>query len=178
MTKRQVFYSFHYEKDVLRTQQIRNIGMIEGNSPASANDWEEIKKKGDTSIKNWINTTMQQRSCVIVLIGNETYARPWVKYEIERAWDSNKGLFGIFIHNINCPRNGKCLKGRNPFDNAVRDGVPLSTRIACYDPTPEDAYTSIRVNISTWIETAITTASTRGIAANPPIIGSLFQFPK
>jgi len=29
MAKRQVFYSFHYANDVMRVQQIRNIGMIE-----------------------------------------------------------------------------------------------------------------------------------------------------
>lgn len=29
MTKRRVFYSFHYENDVMRVQQIRNIGVLE-----------------------------------------------------------------------------------------------------------------------------------------------------
>ena len=37
MAKRQVFYSFHYANDVMRVQQIRNIGMVEGNSPVSPN---------------------------------------------------------------------------------------------------------------------------------------------
>lgn len=27
--KRKVFYSFHYEKDVFRVQQVRNIGKLE-----------------------------------------------------------------------------------------------------------------------------------------------------
>ena len=31
MAKRQVFYSFHYENDVRRAAQIKNIGVIEGN---------------------------------------------------------------------------------------------------------------------------------------------------
>jgi len=43
--KRKVFYSFHYKKDVMRAAQIRNIGLLEGNSPVSDNEWEKIKKK-------------------------------------------------------------------------------------------------------------------------------------
>ena len=42
----EVFYSFHYDRDVMRVQQIRNIGMIEGNQPVSANQWETVKKSG------------------------------------------------------------------------------------------------------------------------------------
>ena len=30
-----VFYSFHFDNDVMRVQQIRNIGSIEGNSPTT-----------------------------------------------------------------------------------------------------------------------------------------------
>ena len=43
-TKRQVFYSFHFDNDVFRVQQIRNIGAIEGNTPVSPNEWETVKK--------------------------------------------------------------------------------------------------------------------------------------
>ena len=45
MAKRQVFYSFHYANDVMRTQLVRNIGAIEGNAPASANEWGNSKEK-------------------------------------------------------------------------------------------------------------------------------------
>ena len=39
MAKRQIFYSFHYDNDVFRVQQIRNIGALEDNKPVSVNDW-------------------------------------------------------------------------------------------------------------------------------------------
>ena len=84
--KRQVFYSFHYKNDVMRVAQIRNIGAIEGNKPVSENEWEEVKKKGNQAIEKWIDDNMQNRSCVIVLVGEETSNRQWVKYEIEKAW--------------------------------------------------------------------------------------------
>ena len=51
MAKRQVFYSFHYDNDVFRVQQIRNIGALEDNEPVSANKWETVKRGGDASIK-------------------------------------------------------------------------------------------------------------------------------
>lgn len=40
MAKRQIFYSFHFDNDVMRVQQIRNIGAIEDNKPISPNDWD------------------------------------------------------------------------------------------------------------------------------------------
>ncbi|HPL67084.1 MAG TPA: TIR domain-containing protein [Smithellaceae bacterium] len=154
--KRQVFFSFHFDNDVMRVQQIRNIGAIEDNKPVSANDWEEIKKKGNDAIKKWINENMAYRSCVVVLIGEETAKRPWVRYEIEKAWNDGKGLLGIYIHNIKCPRNGTCDKGPNPFDEFnFKNGNKLSTAVKCHNPKSTDAYNDIKNNIDDWIESAI-----------------------
>lgn len=155
MAKRQIFYSFHYSNDVMRVQQIRNIGALEENKPVSANEWENVKKGGDTAIKRWINDNMQNRSCVVVLIGTETANRPWVKYEIEHAWKEGKGILGIYIHNIKCPNNGKCSQGANPFEKVTVDGKKLSTLVNCYNPSPTDAYGDIASKLEGWIETAI-----------------------
>ena len=160
-TKRQVFYSFHFDNDVMRVQQIRNIGSLEDNKPVSANDWEEVKKKGDAGIKKWINDNMDYRSCVVVLVGEKTAARPWVKYEIEKAWKDGKGLLGIYVHNLNCPKktkatgNGKCNQGANPFDSfKFKKGDKVYT-IKCHNPKSTDAYNDIKNNIEDWIEAAI-----------------------
>lgn len=156
MPKRQVFYSFHFDYDVMRVQQIRNMGAIEDNKPVSANDWEEVKKKGKAGIEKWIDDNMNYRSCVVVLIGEETANRPWVKYEIEKAWKDGKGLLGIHIHNIKCPRNGKGAKGKNPFDQfKFNDGSLLSSKVNCYNPDSNDAYNDIKDNLESWIEAAI-----------------------
>lgn len=156
MPKRQVFYSFHFDNDVMRVQQIRNIGAIEDNKPVSVNDWEEVKKKGKAGIEKWIDDNMNYRSCVVVLVGEETAERPWVKYEIKKAWNEGKGLLGIYIHNIKCPRNGKCNKGNNPFDQfTFEDGLKLSSVVKCHNPDPRDAYNDIKNNIEAWIEAAI-----------------------
>ena len=156
MLKKQIFYSFHFNNDVMRVQQIRNIGVIEGNTPASTNDWESIKKKGDSAVEKWIDDNMKYRSCVVVLVGEETANRKWVKHEIKKAWKDGKGLLGIYIHNIKCPRNGTCNKGTNPFEQfAFDDGAKLSSKVKCYNPNSSDAYNDIADNIADWIDAAI-----------------------
>jgi hypothetical protein len=155
MAKRQVFYSFHFDNDVMRVQQIRNIGALEDNKPVSANDWEAVKKKGDVAIEKWINDNMNYRSCVAVLIGTETANRKWIKYEIEKAWKDGKGLFGIYIHNLKDPTKGKCAQGANPFTQWTFKQSGTATQIACYNPNPADAYGDIAKNMEKWVETAI-----------------------
>ncbi len=155
-TKRQIFYSFHFDNDVMRVQQIRNIGALEDNKPISANKWEEIKKKGKDSIEEWIADNMNYRSCVVVLIGEETANRPWVKYEMKKAWRDGKGLLGIYIHNLKCPRNGKSNKGENPFTQyTFKDKDGNIKVIPCHNPNSSDAYNDIKNNIEDWVEAAI-----------------------
>lgn len=154
--KRRVFYSFHFDNDVMRVQAIRNIGAIEGNAQVSANEWEQIRRN-DSSIEKWIDENMKYKSCVIVLVGGQTSSRPWVKYEIKKAWDDKKGLLGIYIHNIKCPRNGTCNQGLNPFDQFTFDnGSKLSSLVKCYNPNLFDAYNDIAKNLEKWIDEAIT----------------------
>ena len=102
---------------------------------------------------------MKYRSCVVVLIGTETASRPWVKYEIEKAWRDGKGLLGIYIHNLRDPRTGTCAKGANPFSQFTLNGKPFDQVVPCYDPSFWDAYNDIRKNIDSWIENAIAVRS-------------------
>ena len=155
MAKRQVFYSFHYDNDVFRVQQIRNIGALEDNQPASPNTWETIKRSGDDAIKKWIDNNMQNRSCVIVLVGEQTAYRKWVKYEIDKAWNDGRGLLGIYIHNIKDPIYGYCRQGDNPFACFSLGTIRLSEIVPCINPNPRDAYNDIRNNMDKWIEEAI-----------------------
>lgn len=163
MAKRQIFYSFHYDNDVFRVQQVRNMGALEDNKPVSSNDWEEVKRGGEAAIEKWINETMEYRSCLVVLIGEETANRKWVKHEIRKAWGDGKGVLGIYIHNLRDPRTsqnfplyGKSVKGVNPFDQfTFESGAKLSTVVKCYDPNNNNTYQDIADNIEEWVEKAI-----------------------
>ena len=75
MAKRRVFFSFEYNKDNWRANQVRNMGKVDGWSTFSGNDWEEVKSKTDAKIKDWIDSQMAQRSCLVVLIGASTSGR-------------------------------------------------------------------------------------------------------
>lgn len=161
MAKTKIFYSFHYDLDVFRVQQIRNIGALEDNEPVKPNEWEEVKKKGDAAIEQWIDETMKDRDCVVVLIGMETSNRPWVLTEICKGWNKKKGIVGIYIHNLKCPsaaRAGKvatCTKGNNPFDKVTIGDKPLSDFVVCHDPNATDAYGDIKKNLESWVKAAI-----------------------
>lgn len=156
MARKPVFYSFHFNNDVMRVHQIRNIGALDGNAPVSPNDWERLKRSGDSAVKRWIDENMRYKRCLIVLVGSQTASRPWVRYEIEKAWNDGKAVIGVYIHNLRCPRTGTCAKGRNPFENfTLTDGRKLSTLVPVYDPNPANAYRDIADNIASWIDGAI-----------------------
>lgn len=156
---RQVFFSFEYNKDSWRASQIRNMNVVSKSSTFSDNDWETIKSKSDNSIKNWINEQMAMRSCIVVLIGETTSTRKWVKYEIEKAYELGKGIVGIYIHGLKDENGEQTEKGRNPFYNVfTNNGERLSKYVACYDPlykSSKDIYDDISNNIDYLIENAI-----------------------
>jgi hypothetical protein len=156
MARVPVFYSFHFGNDVMRVQQIRHMGMIDGDEPVSKNEWETVKRNGAGAIERWIEGSMKYKRCVVVLIGTDTHARPWVQHEIKKAWADNRGLVGIHIHNLNCPNSGTCAKGSNPFSQFVfHDGDGNLHVPPVYDPPAHDAYGHIRNNLAAWVDDAI-----------------------
>ncbi len=154
---RKVFFSFHYENDNWRVQQIKNMGIIEGQKICNSNEWEQVKRCGDSSIKKWIDNNMHGCSCVVVLIGSQTASRKWVKYEIKKAWEDGKTLLGIYIHRLKDSNGNFDQKGENPFDNLKikSSGIPLSSFVDIKEPNFYDAYSDIKNNLSKWIEDAI-----------------------
>lgn len=159
MAKRQIFYSFHYDKDVWRVQQIRNMHVIEGNEPISKNAWEDVEAGGDAKIQKWIDDNLRYRSCLIVLIGSDTAGRKWIDYEIKKAWKDGKGVFGIYIHNLGDSIGKTDTKGKNPFlgTNFTKNGN--SVTLATYDPPSTNVINTLKANIESWIEIAIKQAS-------------------
>ncbi|MCE4540755.1 TIR domain-containing protein [Pelomonas sp. P7] len=156
MARVPVFYSFHFDNDVMRVQQIRQMGMIDGDEPVSPNDWETVKRGGAAAVERWIDDNMKYKRCVVVLIGSQTHVRPWVQHEIRKAWSDNRGLLGIHIHNLNCPRHGTCAKGTNPFDQFVfRDSNGNVMRPPVYDPPAIGTYNHIRDNLAGWVDDAV-----------------------
>lgn len=157
---RRVFFSFHFDGDFWRTQQVRNMGSLEGQSLCTTNAWEEVKRKGDAAVERWIAENMQGKSCVIALVGAQTANRPWVIHELSKGWNDGKGVLAIRIDRLLDSQGQSSTAGPNPlakvtFKNSQRtlaDVAPLKT------PTGLDSkavYASIANNIEAWIEDAI-----------------------
>ena len=159
-TKRQVFYSFHYEPDSWRASQVRNMGIVEGNKPASDNDWETIKRAGANAIKRWINDQMKYRSCTVVLVGSKTANRKWINYEIIESWNDGMGIVGISIHGLKNREGCLSQRGPNPFSfiDYGKTGEKLSEIVECYNPqgsNSKEKYDWISRYLSDAIEEAI-----------------------
>src|SRR4051812_48839659 len=157
---RKVFFSFHFDEDFWRTQQVRNINALEGNPLATPNAWEEVKRKGDAAIEKWIDDEMKGRTCAIVLVGAQTSNRKWVTYEISKAWNDRRGVLGIRVNKLLNSSGLPSTAGANPFDNVTftKTRTKLSTVAPLKTPAGIDSkatYATIAANIETWIEEAI-----------------------
>ena len=157
---RNCFYSFHYKPDNWRAATVRSMGAIDGNKPATDNDWETVTRDGDAAIKKWINDQMDGRSCAVVLVGTETANRKWINYEIVKTWDDKKGVVGIHIHGLKNSDQKTSAKGANPFDyiNHGNTGKKLSSIVKCYDPAgsiSQERYDWIKKYLSDAVEEAI-----------------------
>lgn len=157
---RKCFYSFHYKPDNSRAGQVRNIGAIEGNKPASDNDWESVTRGGDDAIKKWIADQMNGRTCCIVLVGSNTANRKWINHEIVKAWDWGLGVVGIHIHGLKNFDGETSRQGSNPFEfiGHGKTGKKLSSIVKCYDPsgaTSTQKYEWIAKHLENAVEEAI-----------------------
>jgi len=160
MTKHRVFYSFHYKPDNWRAAIVRNIGVIEGNEPASDNDWETVKKGGDKDIEKWIANQMRGRSCTVVLVGTNTADRKWINHEIIKSWSDDMGVVGIHIHGLKNADGEVSKKGKNPFASVDYNGTgkKLSSVVKCYDPigsNSQERYDWIKKHLANAVADAI-----------------------
>lgn len=151
-----VFYSFHYDRDVHRVQLVRNINALEGQPLLNSQKWEEVRRKGDQAIKDWIHAQMAYKMAVIVLIGQQTAGREWVNYEINKAWADKRPLLGVRIHGLSSMGTVD-RPGASPFNSAF--GIPV------FDPTVKDAwgnidskatYKKLTENLEVWSSQGVT----------------------
>jgi hypothetical protein len=99
---RKTFFSFKY-KDVSRAMVVRNSWVAQGKEAAGfidSADFEKVRSKGDTAIKNWIDKQLEGTSVTVVLVGEKTCNSRWVKYEIQKSIEKGNGLLGIDVSKI------------------------------------------------------------------------------
>jgi hypothetical protein len=152
---RKTFFSFHYDQDNWRAGIVRNSWVTQADRQAAgffdSAAWEAVKKRTDSEIERWIDQQLDGTSVTVVLIGEKTYGRKWINYEITSSHKKGNGLLGIYIHQIKDSNQRTSNKGSNPFTQWTfkdKDGKVVTYPV--YDWVADDGYN----NMGNWIEKA------------------------
>ena len=102
-SRRHVFISHHHGDDehvTKMTSLLKRGGYDIRNSSIRAKPANQRRIDqglvSDQTIKRLLRMKMSWASTVVVLIGKETHARPWVNWEIEQAHRLGKRIVGVF----------------------------------------------------------------------------------
>jgi hypothetical protein len=150
---RRVFFSFHYQEDYWRVNQVRNSWVTQRTDNRVENAklffdgslWESVKSQGAENIKRVINEGLKNTSVTVVLIGGQTFQRRYVKYELERSYERNNGLLGVYISGLRNRDGNLGANGPDPFDH-----VSFANSYPVYDWVGHKGYE----NFSSWVEQA------------------------
>ena len=124
---RRVYFAFHYERDIFRVNVVRNSNVVLGTTDAGffdKSEYEEIKRKNPEEIARRLREKMKGTSVTVVLIGRETYQRPWVAWEIEQSVANKNGLLGVYIHHVSSMGQADPLHA-TPVLPSVARGIPF-----------------------------------------------------
>jgi hypothetical protein len=154
---RHVFFSFHYQRDIVRASQVRNSWVTKDRTTAGfwdAASWEAVKRQGGAAIEAWIERQLAGTSVTVVLVGAETASRKYVLHEIQRSCALGKGLLAVRIHNLRDFSDRTDVPGPNPLDQLWYDRPGgrqyLSQMYWTFDYVSDDGYN----NMNSWIEAA------------------------
>jgi hypothetical protein len=163
---RKVFFSFHHQKDSWRVGQVRfswNGQKGTTNTFMDKAAWETVERKGEAVVKAWIDRQMDGTGVTVVLIGQHTASRPYVKYEIQQSIRHRKGILGIHIHGLKDTKRRTTRIGHNPLHDftVTRDdpwfgflGVKTDQKLSDIFQTFDWEEDNGRANMPDWIEEA------------------------
>jgi hypothetical protein len=161
MTRR-VYFSFHYEGDVWRANQVRNSWVTKPDREAAgfhdAAEFEAVRRQGgDAAVKRWIDRNLEGTSVTVVLVGEHTCNRYWVRYEIEQSIARGNGIIFIRIHNLKDQDGDTCPEGALDFGENDVSGYPV------YDWVNDDGYN----NIGDWVDAGALAAGRQELGPPP-----------
>ena len=140
---RQVFFSFHYQRDIWRVNQIRNIHNVIDRAAAGFHDaslWEEAKSKGDAVIQKMIDDALIGTTVTVVMIGEKSANRKFINYEIAQSIARGNGIVGVQIHHLKNQSGETDSAGATPA-KLISGGYPVYKYVDS-------------ANLATWIEAA------------------------
>ncbi len=153
---RKVFFSFYHKGDSKRIGVVRNHWITKPDRESAgyidSADWEKLKLKGKKVVEDWIKDQLNGTSLTVVLIGEKTSEREWVKYEIEESYKKGNALLGVYIHNIKGLDEKTTPKGKNPFNEVeIEDSITLDKIADTYDWVNDNGYE----NFGKWVDESI-----------------------
>jgi len=158
---RRVYFSFHYEGDVWRANQVRNswVTKKKGDTPFQDKaDFEQVKKQGDGAIKNWIDKNLEGTSVTVVCVGKETCNRKWVRYEVEKSIERGNAIVFVKVHNMKDQNGQTSEEGEMDFG----PNVDVSKH-PVHDYANENGYD----NIGDWVESSYQAAHRPNLGSPP-----------
>lgn len=153
-----VFFSFGYDRDNWRVQQVINMKAIEGGAVFTPQDWESVRYKTDATIERWIHDQMAWTRAVVVLVGRQTAESKWVRHEIAKAWDDKRPMVGVRIHGLKNADQQVDVAGANPFEKVkLEGGGTVANYVALHNPAGSvstQVHASIKQNVESWVANA------------------------
>ncbi len=102
-----VFISHHHKDDAhvdkLTVLLAKNGYSIRNSSIRAKPANQERLDKGlvkDSTIRRLLRMKMSWAGTVVVIVGNETYKRPWVDWEVREANRQGKNIVGVYEHGL------------------------------------------------------------------------------
>lgn len=159
---RRVYFSFHYEKDVWRVNQVRHSWVTKPDRESAgfhdAAEFEAVKKQGgDEAIARWINRNLDGTSVTVVLVGEDTCNRRWVRYEIEQSIKRGNGLVFVRIHNLKDQDGKTCHEGDLDFGEIDISEYPV------YDWVNDSGYDKL----GDWVDASAISAGRQELGPPP-----------
>lgn len=102
-SRRHLFISHHHKDDAEVTKLTnllsgRGYDIRNSSIRAKPKNQERLKKNlvSDEVIERLLRMKISWASTVVVLIGKDTHARPWVNWEIDKANEQGKNIVGVY----------------------------------------------------------------------------------
>ncbi|MGD9211457.1 MAG: TIR domain-containing protein [Desulfobacteraceae bacterium] len=156
-----VFFCYDRLLDIQRAKRIKHRYEMKGGRAIGfpkPNEWKKIKKRGEQAIRYWVEDQVHFSDVTAVLIGENTSKDPVVRQAIIACHQLEKGLLGIYIHNIRSDNGRRTPQGPNPFDNFCVVKGDQKTKLSEFYPTYDWIRHTGHFNLNQWITKAAQTA--------------------
>lgn len=102
MDKAHNIFISHFEKDDKYVQDLKNRLIASGknvkNFSVDSTKHKDGRTPSDQVIMRLLNIRIKACSTFICLLGPDTHSRPWVNYEIRKAYKEGKKVIGVYTH--------------------------------------------------------------------------------